>query len=620
MLDLIRGPEDVRKLSIAELRSLAKAVRQRIIDVTSVNGGHIAPSLGATDIAVALLKVFDPGKDRIVWDVGHQSYAFKILTERNDRFDTLRQMGGISGFNNIFESKYDAFGVGHSSTSISAALGIRVADDQLRRKSHVIAVIGDGSLTGGEAFEALNHAGSLQKQLIVILNDNNMSISKNVGAMQNYLAGLLASKSYNKLKKQVWDLSHKLPATTRRYFIYGAQKLEESLINIVAPNILFEDLGFKYIGPIDGHNMTRLVEMFNNVRDNVEGPALLHVITQKGKGYEFAEKNARLFHGIGPFEEKTGEVTCTAAPSYSKVFGETLCRIAAENPKVVAVTAAMTDGTGLEAFSRKYPSRFFDVGIAEQHAITFSAGMALRGLKPFVAIYSTFIQRAFDQIVTDVALQKLPVVICLDRAGLVGDDGPTHHGAFDLSFLSAIPNLTILAPSCAGELTRMLHYAADETNGPIVIRYPRGCALQTDIDLPPFEPSRFATVEPGLGIAIIGAGTAFSDATELRCLLCERYPALRPALIDPRTMKPLDTEYLASMRGAFSLIITIEENALVGGFGSRIKDFFSGDRIRVLSFGYPDTFVEQGKVSELKEKLGLTPLHILEAIEPFLTM
>jgi 1-deoxy-D-xylulose-5-phosphate synthase len=616
MLERINGPEEVRKLSITELRVLAKEVRQRIIAVTSVTGGHIAPSLGATDIAVALLKVFDPGRDRIVWDVGHQSYAYKILTGRNDRFDTLRQMGGISGFNNVFESPYDAFGVGHSSTSISAALGIKTADDLQRRQGHAIAVIGDGSLTGGMSFEALNHAGSLQKRLIVVLNDNNMSISRNVGALQNYLAGMLASKSYNKLKKQVWDLSHKLPETTRRYFIRGAQKLEESLINILVPNIIFEDLGFKYIGPIDGHNMARLVEMFQNVRTNVVGPVLLHVITQKGKGYEFAENNARLFHGTGPFVEKTGEIACSSSPTYSRVFGDTLCELADADERIVAVTAAMTDGTGLDDFARRFPQRFFDVGIAEQHAVTFSAGMAIRGIKPFVAIYSTFIQRAYDQLIHDVALQRLPVVLCLDRSGLVGDDGPTHHGAFDLSFLNAVPNLTIMAPTCAEELTQMLRYAAVYQDGPIAIRYPRGCALYAHRELPPLEPGRFETVEPGLGVAIFGVGAALSDAAELRTLLMGKHDGLQPALINPRCVKPLDMEYLDSLRKTFSLIVTVEENALIGGFGSRLKDFFTGERLRVVSFGYPDHFIEHGKTAELKSKLGLTPAQMAEVVTP----
>lgn len=616
MLETIRGPEDVRKLSVPELRTLARDVRKRILEVTSTTGGHVASSLGATDIAVALLKVFDPGKDRIVWDVGHQSYAYKILTGRNQRFDTLRQLNGISGFNNIFESPYDAFGVGHSSTSISAALGIRVADDFAKRNNHVIAVIGDGALTGGMAFEALNHAGSLQKQLIVVLNDNNMSISKNVGALQNYLASMLASKSYNRLKQEVWDLSHSLPEKIRRPFIYGAQKLEESLINILVPNIIFEDLGFKYIGPIDGHNMTRLVEMFDKVRTNVVGPLLLHVITQKGKGYEFAEKNARLFHGIGPFVEETGEIACASAPSYSRIFGNTLCALAENNRKIVGVTAAMTDGVGLEDFAKRFPTQFFDVGIAEQHAATFAGGMAVRGMKPFVAVYSTFMQRAFDQLVQDIALQKLPVVFCLDRAGLVGDDGPTHHGAFDLSFMMPIPNLIVMAPTCAEELAQMMQFSSEYQEGPIAIRYPRGCAWFSRRELTPLTLGRSEMVEAGHSVAILGVGTAFPDAAELRRLIMERFPGVQPSLVNPRFVKPLDTAMLDALRTTHSLIITLEENVLVGGFGSRIKDYYSGSLLKVVSFGYPDRFVAQGKVSELKQQLGLTPPQLLEALLP----
>jgi len=446
ILNKITSPEDVRKLSLEQLAVLACEVRQRIIEVTAKTGGHLAPSLGATDIAVALLKVFDPLKNRIVWDVGHQSYAYKILTGRNDRFDTLRQLDGISGFNNIFESEYDGFSVGHSSTSISAALGITVAEDLRGLPVKTIAVIGDGALTGGMSFEALNHAGHLQKELIVILNDNTMSISKNVGGLQNYLSSMMVSKSYNSLKKQIWELSENhLPTKIRRTFLHGAQKLEESLLNIMVPNIIFEDLGFKYVGPIDGHDMPRLVRIFNNVKNNMIGPVLIHTVTQKGKGCSFAEKNCTKYHGIGPYQENTGESLSSKDKSYSQVFGDYLCALAEDNEDIVAITAAMSDGTGLKPFEKKYPKRFYDVGIAEQHSVTFAGGLAVRGFKPFVAIYSTFMQRALDQVIHDVALQKLPVVFCLDRAGIVGEDGATHHGNFDLSYFNFVPDLVVMA-------------------------------------------------------------------------------------------------------------------------------------------------------------------------------
>jgi len=387
MLDKIKSPADIRKLSISQLIILAAEVRSRIIDVTAKNGGHVAPSLGATDIAISLLKVFDPLINRIVWDVGHQSYAYKILTERNRQFDSLRQFNGLSGFNNIFESKYDAFGVGHSSTSISAALGITVAKEMRKEEGLAIAVIGDGALTGGIALEALNHAGHLQKKMIVILNDNEMSISKNVGALQNYLTNMLVSKPYNKLKEQVWALSHTLPDSIRGKFITGAQKLEESFMNILIPNIIFEDLGFKYVGPVDGNNIHRMVRILQKVKTNMHGPILIHTITRKGKGYSFAEKNSQMFHGLGPYYKETGICKSKKSISFSNVFGNVLCNLAENNSEVVAVTAAMADGTGLIPFSEKFADRFYDVGIAEQHAVTFAAGMAVKGLKPYVAIY-----------------------------------------------------------------------------------------------------------------------------------------------------------------------------------------------------------------------------------------
>ncbi|MDD4148017.1 MAG: 1-deoxy-D-xylulose-5-phosphate synthase, partial [Candidatus Cloacimonetes bacterium] len=491
ILERIDNPDKIHALTNEELRNLAQELRDRIISVVAKTGGHIAPSLGTVDFTLALLNVFNPMKDRIVWDVGHQSYAWKILTGRNERFDTLRQYGGLSGFTNIHESPYDAFSTGHSSTSISAALGMAAARDLKQEHFHSIAVIGDGALTGGMSFEALNHAGHLQPDnFIVILNDNAMSISKNVGGLQKYMARMYASKSYNTLKKQIWDLSGSLPSSIRRRFIYGAQKLEESMLNILVPNIIFEDLGFKYVGPIDGHDIPHLITIMKRVKNFMVGPVLIHVVTQKGKGYTPAENDASTFHGIGPFDGQSGKTASSGSKSYSDVFGDTLVDLAATNSDIVAITAAMSAGTGLSGFEAKYPERFFDVGIAEQHALTLAAGMSTRGIKAFVAIYSTFAQRALDQIIHDVALPKLPIVLCLDRAGLVGEDGATHHGAFDLSFLAGVPNLTILAPSCAEELQAMLTWAASYKEGPVVIRYPRGKALYRSIYIDAFEPGK----------------------------------------------------------------------------------------------------------------------------------
>jgi len=611
MLESINTPADVRKLSFEQLSALAADIRNRIIEVTSKNGGHIAPSLGVTDLTVALLKVFDPLENRIVWDVGHQSYAYKILTGRNNRFDTLRQLNGISGFNNVKESKYDAFGVGHSSTSISAALGITVAKELQKQKGKTIAIIGDGALTGGMALEALNHAGHLQREMIVILNDNEMSISKNVGALQNYLTNMLVSRSYNKLKEQVWSMSMSLPQNIRSKFIYGAQKLEESLINILVPNIIFEDLGFKYVGPVNGHDISRLVRIFHKVKTNVYGPVLIHVVTQKGKGYSFAESNAERFHGLGPFEKETGKVLSDKnSLSYSAVFGNKMIQLAEKNKKICAISAAMTDGTGLIEFKEKFPDRLFDVGIAEQHAVTFAAGMAISGLKPFCAIYSTFLQRALDQIIHDVALQKLAVVFCLDRAGIVGEDGATHHGVFDLSYLKFIPNLVIMAPAYANEFEQMLEFAANYQDGPIAIRYPRGTARYKD-NLSEVEFPKFDLVCQGSEFALIGIGKAFFLAEALAEKL-RNEKNLNPVLINPRFLKPLDLQMLEDISTRVNTVITIEDNALIGGFGSEIKDYFCNSKVKVHCYGIPDSFVTHGNTEALFQILGLTPEQIFK--------
>jgi 1-deoxy-D-xylulose-5-phosphate synthase len=611
-LEKIKQPRDVKPLSEEELKLLAFEVRNRIIDVISKNGGHLAPSLGVVELTLALMKVFSPPDDTIIWDVSHQAYAWKILTGRNDRFDTIRTLGGLSGFTNRAESEYDAFGTGHSSTSISASLGIACGRDQNKEEGHCIAVIGDGALTGGMSFEALNHAGHLQKdKFLVVLNDNTMSISKNVGGLQKYMARMLVSKPYNVLKQQIWDLSSSLPQNLRSKFIYGAQKLEESVMNILVPNIIFEDLGFKYIGPIDGHNIQQLLTIFDRVKNNMVGPVLVHVVTQKGKGYTPAEKDASLFHGIGPFDAESGEI-CTGAESWSEVMGNSLCRLAEQHENIVAITAAMTTGTGLTCFEERYPERFYDVGIAEQHAVTFAAGLAVKGMKPFFAVYSTFLQRALDQVIHDVALQKLPVVFCIDRAGLVGEDGATHHGMFDISYLNFIPNLVILSPSNAEELHAMLAWAAVYKDGPVAIRYPRGTAFCLGKVIEPFEPGKAEVIAKGKEIAILSVGDAFPVAADLVNLMKQK--ETEPWFINMRSIKPFDNQLLDKLATSCKRIITIEPNAQIGGFGSAVRDYLSEAKVKVTSFGYPDQFVPHGSISELNEMVGFTPEHIFKQI------
>ncbi|MFO7896481.1 MAG: 1-deoxy-D-xylulose-5-phosphate synthase [Candidatus Cloacimonadales bacterium] len=617
MLDKIKNPADVKKLSIPHLGELADEVRARIIEVTAQNGGHIAPSLGATDLAISVLKIFDPLKDRIVWDVGHQSYAYKILTGRNEEFSSLRQFQGLSGFNKIAESKYDAFGVGHASTSISAALGIATAKKMQGDKHHAIAIIGDGALTGGVALEALNHAGDAQlKNLIVILNDNAMSISKSVGAMQASLTNLLVSRSYNFIRKIVWKFVQFFPYRIRRRLIMSARRLEENMVNTLAPETIFEGLGFKYVGPIDGHSIPRLVKILRKAKQNVEGPILLHVVTRKGKGYKPAESDACRFHGLGPFEVESGKSVSQKSESYSNIFGNKLIDLARKDDKIVAITAAMTAGTGLTDFAAEFPDRLFDVGIAEQHALTFAAGLVTEGIKPFVAIYSTFTQRAFDQLIHDVALQNLPIVLCLDRAGLVGDDGATHHGVFDLSYLNLIPNWQILAPANAEELQEMMEYAADYDKGPIAIRYPRGSALHAKQPYQKFVPGKFEIVQTGKQVALIGVGKAFARAEYCAKMLQEKYSDFTPTLINARTVKPVDEASLENLEADY--IFTFEDNALIGGFGSTIKSYFADKAAKVYSFGIPDRFIEHGEVALLEKANQLSAEQIWSQIEKIL--
>lgn len=606
ILEKIKDPSVIKDFNLQELTLLAKEIRKRIVDVVSINGGHIAPSLGTVELTLALLSVFDPIKDRVVWDVGHQSYAWKILTGRNERFDTLRSFGGISGFTNRDESPCDAFSTGHSSTSVSAALGLACARDLQGESGFCIAVIGDGALTGGMSFEALNHSGHLQKnKFLVVLNDNAMSISQNVGGLQEYMARMMASRPYNTLKQQIWDLSGTLPENLRRRFILGAQKLEESMMNILVPNIIFEDLGFKYVGPIDGHDVELVSTMLRRIKRHMVGPVLLHVVTQKGRGYVPAEQDASSFHGVGPFDANSGKQASSGSESWSEVFGKSLVQLAEADPKIVAITAAMAAGTGLASFEKKFPKRFFDVGIAEQHAVTLAAGMACKGVKPFVAIYSTFLQRAIDQVIHDVALPRLPVVLCIDRAGLVGEDGATHQGAFDVSLLSAIPNMIILSPSTAEELDSMLAFAYKYQDGPVAIRYPRGTASRGELPLTDFVPGRAETVHQGKNIALITDGGARTVAEKTRALLVEA--GLNPWLVNLRSLKPLDEALLNKLGESCSHLFTFETNAVIGGTGSRIAQLLASKPCQMVNFGYPDRFIAHGRTEQLNEMIGFTP-------------
>ncbi len=607
LLEQIASPEDVKKLSIEELNKLAEEVRKFIIDVVEKTGGHLASSLGVVELTIALLKVFSPPKDEIVWDVGHQSYPYKILTDRKERFHTLRQFGGISGFPSIKESPYDAFGTGHSSTSISAALGIRIGKKLKGEEGHVIAVIGDGALTAGEAYEGLNNAGQLGEDLIVILNDNEMSISRNIGAISSYLTKLTTGENFRKAKKKFEEVTKKIFGER----IYKRLKRVEDLIikGLFSPGMLFEELGFRYVGPIDGHDLETLVITLKNV-SMMKGPTLVHVVTKKGKGYEPAEKKPEEFHGIPPRKKKKENLP----PTYTEVFSKTLVEIAKEDKDVVAITAAMPSGTGLDRFKEHFPERYFDVGIAEQHAVTFAAGMAKKGLKPVVAIYSTFLQRAYDQIVHDVALQELPVVFAIDRAGLVGEDGATHHGAFDLSYLRHIPNMVVSAPKDEEELRHLL-FTAIKTGKPFAVRYPRGRGYGVPLREPLKEIpiGSWELLKRGNDIAILATGWTVYQALKAAESLEKK--GIYVTVVNARFVKPIDEELLKRIASEHSIIVTVEENTVKGGFGSGVDEFlspwYSG---RVVNLGLPDEFIEHGEQNLLRRITGIDAKGIEEKI------
>ncbi len=614
ILGRTESPADVRDLSLPQLRELAQDIRNLIVQTVACTGGHLAPSLGVVELTIALHYVFDTPSDKLIWDVGHQSYAHKILTGRRAQFASLRQYKGMSGFPKFKESSYDAFETGHSSTSISAALGMTLAKDLKNDPHRAIAIIGDGSMTAGLAFEALNHAGHLDKDLIVVLNDNEMSISPNVGALSSFLSRKLTGKTMSRVKAhlveklQISDVGENILNILR--------KSEDSFKSFFTPGMLFEAFKFNYIGPIDGHNLEDLLETLETVRDNSQGPMLIHVLTKKGKGYAPAEKNPDIFHGIGPFDIISGTPhSVKGIATYTQVFGETVTRMAEKDEKIIAISAAMVSGTGLSKFAKTFPDRFFDVGIAEQHALTFAAGLATEGMRPVVAVYSTFFQRALDQIIHDICIPNLPVTLAIDRAGVVGDDGPTHHGVFDISFLRFIPNMIIMAPKDEEELQHML-YTAVYHDGPAAVRYPRGQGYGVALaeSLIKLEIGKGELLCSGDDVLLVPVGNrvypALEAAKELQKI------GISAAVINPRFIKPLDAELLCHWAQHTTRVITIEDNARQGGFGSSILELFSRRglySVQTCILGHPDNFVEHGPQSTLWKNSHIDASSIIRA-------
>lgn len=618
ILDTIDSPADLKRLPPSKLPALAADIRETIVDVVSKTGGHLASSLGAVELAIAIHYVFDTPRDKVIWDVGHQSYAHKLLTGRRDRFATLRQYNGISGFTRMKESRYDAFSTGHSSTSISAGLGMACAKHLKNDRSKVITVIGDGSMTAGLAYEGLNQAGDMQKDLIVILNDNDMSISRNVGALSSFLSRTFSTKRLQGLRREFGDFLKSLPKIGDDAYQL-AKRSEESFKAFVTPGMLFEAFNFDYFGPIDGHRLGHLVEILQNIQVLQES-VLLHVTTRKGKGYPYAERNPVYFHGVGCFEKETGNcvVKETVVPTYTRVFGDTMVKLAAEDERIVAVTAAMPEGTGLTGFAEAFPDRFFDVGIAEQHGVTFAAGLAAEGFRPVVAIYSTFLQRAYDQILHDVCLESLPVVFAIDRGGIVGEDGPTHHGLFDLSYLRFIPNMTVMAPRDENELQGML-LAALNHPGPIALRYPRGSALGVPLDDPirPVPMGRGELLREGEAVLLLAVGASVREAMAAAESLSNK--GISAAVVDARFVKPLDADLLLPLAEKTGRVVTVEENVRQGGFGSAVLELLDEagllNRVAVSRVGIADLFVEHGPQKLLRAKYGVDAAAVAAAAE-----
>jgi 1-deoxy-D-xylulose-5-phosphate synthase len=618
ILDKVNNAQDLRALPQQELAPLAAEIREEILKVVSETGGHLASSLGVVDLTIALHYAFDTPRDRIVWDVGHQAYAHKILTGRRSQFPTLRQYGGISGFPKREESCCDHFDVGHASTSISAATGMIAARDIKGEDFRVIAVIGDGSISAGLAFEGLNQAGHLKKNLVVVLNDNEMSISQNVGALSSYLSRLMTGNFYTRLRQETKHFLQGIPKVGEAMF-HIAKKTEDSIKGLMAPGMLFEDLGFQYVGPIDGHNIEHMLQTFNNIRD-FTWPVLVHVITKKGKGCEFAECRPSQFHGTPPFDRETGRTSKKSSVlSYTEVFGQTMIKLAEDNDRIVAISAAMSEGTGLDKFSERFPSRFFDVGIAESHGITFACGMAVEGLHPVAAIYSTFTQRAYDQVVHDLCLQNLPVTLALDRAGLVGEDGPTHHGVFDIAYLRHVPNMVVMAPKDENELQHMIRTAV-EYPGPAAVRYPRGTGVGVPMD------QEIRTIPIGSGellrdgseVAIIAIGNMVHPSMEAAQRLAA--DGISVAVVNARFVKPLDEKLILQAAKSAGRVVTVEEHVLQGGFGSAVLECLERHGmagIKSHRIGLPDAYIEHGTQAVLRKKYGLDADGIYTAVRGF---
>jgi 1-deoxy-D-xylulose-5-phosphate synthase len=609
VLERVNSPKDLKKLTVEELETLAGEVRNAILRIVSTTGGHLSSNLGVVELTIALHYVFDTPRDKIVWDVGHQCYTHKILTGRRDRFDTLRQDDGLSGFPSRQESEFDVFNTGHASNSISIAIGMAEANKKRGKVEKAIAVIGDGSLTGGMAFEALNHAGDLKSDIVVVLNDNEMSISKNIGALSSYLNRIMTGEFVSNVREEIKGIIKGLPAVYKT-----ARKLEETLKGLVTPGMLFEELGFQYVGPVDGHNFSHLIDNLRNIK-RLKGPILIHVVTKKGLGYHPAENDPALFHGIPVFDMETG-TPVNHGPTFTDIFGQTIVELAEKDDRIVAVTAAMGLGTGLEKFSALFPDRFYDIGIAEQHGVTFAAAMALQGLRPFVAIYSTFLQRAYDQILLDVCLQELPVVFAIDRSGIVGQDGPTHNGVFDLSFLRHMPNMVLMCPKDENEFRHML-YSAHRYGRTAAIRYPRGRALGVVLDNS-FREIPFGSWEvlrEGGEIAIAACGTMVYPALMAAEDLARE--GLSCTVVNGRFIKPMDGETLATVARTVRLIVTVEENSIIGGFGSGVMELLSeeGISVPVKRIGIPDRFLTHGSQTTVRSREGLDRAGIGAAVK-----
>lgn len=612
-------PSDLKKLNLMDLRVLADEIREYLMDVISKIGGHLGASLGVVELTLALHYVYNTPDDKLLWDVGHQGYIHKILTGRRDSLKTIRQKNGISGFLKRSESEYDVFGAGHATTSISAALGIAAARDFQKRNYKVVAVIGDGSMTGGMAYEAMNNIGLLKKDIVVILNDNKMSIAPNVWAIQNYFTEILTNDTYNKFRGKVWELTGSFDKKTTDRLRHVAAKIEGGLKGVVTPGMLFEALGFRYFGPVNGHNVVNLVKVLEDIK-NIPGPILLHTVTEKGKGPSYADAHPQKIHALTPFDKTTGvEHKKSTVPAYTKIFGTALVELAKKDNKIIGITAAMPDGTGLNHLQKELPDRYFDVGIAEQHGVTFAAGLATEGFTPVCAIYSTFLQRAFDQIIHDVATQKLPVVFVLDRGGLVGADGPTHHGSFDLSYLRLIPGMVIMAPKDEQELRNMLYTATQYKRGPIAMRYPRGNALGVEIkDFEKLEIGKGEVVKKGSDAAILAIGNMVHNSEQAAELL--EKDGINVEVINMRFVKPLDKELLLNTLERFDKILTVEDNTVKGGFGSAVTEFASQYNFKndIMIHGIPDKFIEHGKPEELLEELHLDAKGIADTVKAFL--